>query len=77
MHKNVQYELSFRNENVLRMKIGSFNKSCLTNMDKILKLANFENGGTDIQRNILHVMGKILPISSLLLIHDMSAYFEV
>ena len=27
LHKNVQYELSFRNENVLRMKIGSFMKS--------------------------------------------------
>ena len=34
LHKNVQYELSFRNENVLRMKIGSFKKSCLKNWEK-------------------------------------------
>ena len=77
LHKNVQYELSFRNENIFRTKLVSFKKSCLTNWDKILKFANFENGGSDIQRNILYVMWKILSISSLLLINDMSAYFEM
>ena len=35
--------------------MGSFKRSCLTNWDKILKFTSFENGGTDIQRNILHM----------------------
>ena len=34
----------------------SFNKSCLTNCDKILKFANFENEGTAIKWDILHIM---------------------
>ena len=34
----------------------SFKKSCLKNGYKILKFANFENGGTDIQRDILCAM---------------------
>ena len=36
--------------------MGSSKKSGLTNCDKILKFANFENGGTDILRDKLHVM---------------------
>ena len=44
MHKRVHYEFSFRTKNGLRMKMGSF-KNCY----KILKFANFKNGGTDIQ----------------------------
>ena len=36
--------------------MGSFKKSCLTNWDKILTFANFENGGTNIHRDILHVI---------------------
>ena len=31
----------------------SFKKSCLKNCYKILKFANFENGGTNIQREFL------------------------
>ena len=57
--------------------MGSFKKSCLTNWDKILKFTNFENGGTDIQLNILHVIWKILSNFSLLLLNDMSSYFEM
>lgn len=41
---------------------------------------NFENADTDTQLNCLnslHVMWKILFISSLLLVNDMSAYFEL
>ena len=53
LHKRVQYEFSFRTENVLRMKMGSFKKSSLKKCYKILKFANFENRGTDIQRDIL------------------------
>ena len=30
--------------------MGGFKKSCLKNCYKTLKFANFENGGTDIQR---------------------------
>ena len=56
LHKCVQYEFSFRTENVLRMKMGSFEKSCLKNCYKILKFVNFENGGTDFQRDILRAM---------------------
>ena len=77
MHKRVHYEFSFRTENVLRMKMGSFKKSCLKNCYKILKFANFENGGTDVQRVILCAMRKILPTSSLLLVNNRSAYFEM
>ena len=36
--------------------MGSFKKSDLTNGDKILTFVNFKNGGTDIWRDILHVM---------------------
>ena len=57
--------------------MGSFKKSCLINCDKILKFANFENGGTGIQLGILRVVSKILPISSLLLVNDWSAYFKM
>ena len=49
MHKRVHFEFHFRIENGLPMKMGSFKKSCLKNCYKILKFANFENGGTDIQ----------------------------
>ena len=56
LHTCSQYEFSFRIKNVLRMKMGIFKKSALTNCDKILKFANLENGGTDIPRDILHVM---------------------
>ena len=75
LHKHVQYELSFRNDNVLQMKMGSFKKPCLKNFDKILNFTNFEIGVTDIQQNIMHVIWKIWSISSLLLINDRSAYF--
>ena len=57
--------------------MGSFKKSCLKNCYKIVKFANFENGGTDIQWGILRAMWKILPTSSLLLVNNMSAYFEM
>ena len=77
MHKRVHYELSFRTQNCLRMKMGSFEKSCLKNCYKILKFANFENGGTDIQGVILRAMREILPTSSLLLVNNRSAYFEM
>ena len=37
--------------------MGSFKKSCLKNcIFFFLKFANFENGGTDIQRDVLRVM---------------------
>ena len=57
--------------------MGSFKKSCLKNCYKIVNFANFENGGTDIQRGILRAMWKILPTSSLLLVNNRSAYFEM
>ena len=77
MHKPVHYEFSFRTENGLRMKMGSFKKSCLKNCYKILKFASFENGGTDNQEVILRAMQEILPTSSLLLVNNRSAYFEM
>ena len=58
MHKRLQYELSFSTENFLRMKMGSFKKSFLKKCYNILKFANFENGGTAIQRDILRAMRK-------------------
>ena len=57
--------------------MGSFKKSCLKNCYKILKFANFENGGTNIQRVILRAMREILPTSTLLLINNRSVYFEM
>ena len=36
--------------------MGSFKKSCLKDCCKILKFANFENGGADIQLDILRAM---------------------
>ena len=36
--------------------MGSFKKACLKNCCKILKLVNFENGGTDVQRGIMRAM---------------------
>ena len=44
LHKRVQYEFSFRTENVLRMKMGNLKKSCLKTCYKILKFAKFEMG---------------------------------
>ena len=55
--------------------MGIFKKSGLTICDKILKFANFENRGTNIWRDILHVMQKILPIFLLLMVNDRFAYF--
>ena len=77
LHKRLQHEISFITENVLRMKMGNFKKSCLKNCYKILKFANFQNWGTAIQRDILRAMWKILSTSSLLLVNNRSAYFEM
>ena len=55
----------------------TFRKSCLKNCYIIVIFANFENGGTDIQQGILRAMWKILPTSSLLLVNNRSAYFEM
>ena len=57
--------------------MGSFKKSCLINCYKILNFANFENGGTAIQRDILRAVRKLLPTSSLLLVNNRSAYFQI
>ena len=60
------------------MKLGSFKKSCLKNRHKILKFANFENGGTDIQRYILRAMVKNLTnFFTILLVNNRSSYFEM
>ena len=56
LHKRVQYELTFRTGNVLRMNMGSFKESCRKNCYKIWNFANFENGGSAIQRDILLAM---------------------
>ena len=52
--------------------MGSFKKSCFVNCDKILKFVNFRNGGATTQRSILHVMWKLLTLSSLILVDDRS-----
>ena len=57
--------------------MGSFKKSYLKNCYKILNFANCKNGGTDIQPDILRAMRKVLPVSSLLLVNNRSAYFEM
>ena len=44
---------------------------------KLCQNANFENGGTTIQVNILHVLWNILSISSLPSVHDMSVNWEM
>ena len=77
MPKCVQYELSFRTENVLRMKMGNFKKSCLKKYHKILKLANFENGGYQYSVGHPACYVKNLPTSSLLLVNNRSAKYEM
>ena len=72
-HFSFQYVFGFSNENVLRVKWGSFNKSS----HKLCQNANFENGGTTIQVSILHVLLNILSISSLPRTHDTSVNFEM
>ena len=52
----LKYELGFGNENVMRMKMGYFKKSCVTNCHKMPKLANVGNGGTNIQKGIQHTL---------------------
>ena len=71
-HLSVQYVFDFRNENVLRVKLGYFKKSMT---HKLCQNANFENGGTTIQVSILHILLNILSISSLPRVHDMSVIF--
>ena len=44
---------------------------------KLCQNANFENGGTSIQVNILHVLLNIMSISSLPRVHDTSVNFEM
>ena len=44
---------------------------------KLCQNANFKNGGTTIQMDILHVLLNMLPISLLSRVHDTSGYFEV
>ena len=60
--------LALKNLNVLRMKMGRLKKVMSRKCYKILKFANFDNGGIDIQRNILRAMRKIFPTSLLLLV---------
>ena len=55
--------------------MGSFKKSGLTNCDKILKFANFENGGYRYSAGHAACYVKILPISLLLMVNDRFAYF--
>ena len=71
-HLSVQYVFGFRNENVLRVKLGYFKKSMT---HKLCQSANFENGGTTVQVSILHIMLNILSISSLPRVHDISVNF--
>ena len=52
----VQNEFCFINENAMRMKLGYFKHSCLTNCHKMLNYANFENGVTIFTMGILHVL---------------------
>ena len=46
---NLGYQ-NTRNKNGLRMKVSYFKASYLTNYDRMLNSANFENRGNDIQR---------------------------
>ena len=50
-----------------------FKNSCLKNCYKILKFANFVNGGIDIQREIPRAIRKFSPTASLLMVKR-SAY---
>ena len=68
-HFYVQYEFGSWNENILRVKDGYFKKSPQN--------ANFENGGTTIQIDILHVLINILSIPLLSRVYDINGYFEM
>ena len=67
--------LTFRNENVWRMKVDYFKMSYLKTIDQILNFANFENWAMNIQRGILQVMLNILSVSSLSRIDGTLGYF--
>ena len=53
---------------------GGYLKKVTTH--ELCQNANFENGGTTIQIDILHVVINILSISLLSRVHDTSGYFE-
>ena len=59
---------SFARESGLFQKVMTHN---------LCQNANFTNGGTTIQINILHVLLNILLISLLSRVHDMSGYYEM
>ena len=56
-HFSVRYEFDLWNEDILRVKMGSFKKSRLTNCAKMRILVN---GGNSIQMGILYVLLNIL-----------------
>ena len=51
--------------------------SCLTNCHKMLNFVNIENGPTNIQRGIMHVLLNSLSIPLLLRVDDTSGYLEM
>ena len=51
----------YRNEIVLRMKMGNFRNSGLTNFDTGLYFMNFENGVINPYGDILCCFGKFCP----------------
>ena len=54
LHLRDEYEIGFRNEHVLGLKVGYFKQSCLTNCDKMLNFSIFENGDTYIQSSCMY-----------------------
>ena len=56
--------------------MGYFNKSSFTNCHKMVNFLNFENGGTDIQKNMMHVLVNILSILLLPGVDDIFGYFR-
>ena len=44
---------------------------------KLCQKANFENGGTNIEIGIMHVLLNFFSISILFMVNDMSGYFKM
>ena len=67
----------FRNKNIMWMKVYYLKMSCLTSYHKMLNFVTFENGASNIQRDIMYVLLNSLSIPLLSRVDDTCGYFEM
>ena len=71
---NCQSSLGYRNETVLRRKMGYFRKSCPTNHDIILNYVTLKWGYQSIMGHSAVLCGKFVKEA---VVNDISAYFRM